>query len=77
VTPKFASFDTNLDRILQAELGEHFADQRSLVAIKYGLKIKAATKNPVSCAEIIENCLNLGGGCATLGSVIDAISELA
>lgn len=77
VSERFASFDTNLNIVLKNELGEHYQDQVELAAFKYGMKAKDVVKNPAGCAEVIKGCLNVGGSCETVASIVNKIDELA
>ena len=74
---RFASFDTNLNVVLRAELGEHYEDQVELAGFKYGMKAKDVVKNPVGCSEVITGCLGLGGSCETVAAIIGKIEVLS
>lgn len=71
----FASFENNLNETLEIELGSHFNDQACLVATEFGMRKKAALKNPVSCGEIITRCLALGGNCKTLTKIVKQLAS--
>lgn len=77
VGDRFASFDTNLNIVLRAELGEHYQDQVELAGFKYGMKAKDVVKNPVGCAEVISGCLNLGGSCDTVANIVQKIQQMS
>lgn len=77
VCDSFASFDTNLNVVLKQQLGSHYQDQLELAAFKFGMKSKDVIKNPVGCAEVIRGCLELGGSCETVASVVQKVIKLA
>lgn len=76
VGQKFASFETNLNVTMEAELGAEYANQVGLAGYKYGLDAKRVIKNPVSYSNVVTGCLAAGGTCVTLNQVIASIVAL-
>lgn len=76
VGAKFASFETNLNVTMEAELGAEYANQVGLARYKYGLDAKKVIKNPVSYSEVVSGCLAAGGACDTLNQIIEHIVAL-
>ncbi|WP_265562051.1 ATP-dependent nuclease [Sphingomicrobium arenosum] len=76
VSDNFASFETNLNKVLKSELGQSYDDQAELLGLSMGMKPSRAVKNPVVLSQIVRNCIDQGGNCETVGEIVDRIVEL-
>jgi putative ATP-dependent endonuclease of the OLD family len=74
---RVASFETCLELVLAAELGDEFSAQVVAAQKKYGMPKKRILKSPVSLGEVVSGCLNKGIQSQTLNSIVDRIAALA